>query len=151
MMTENELRFRYSEIEALYGLIEHERVSLKTLPLTQELKTAFFNNIEFKCPTFSCTIPVDDEYEDAESGNQALLLQQVIYMVEEYEDRDDFLVWATAYGLDSSNTTHLDWYKQLGTYAQKIREVIGHNISGISDYDWQLNAGAAQALREMTA
>ncbi|GAB5410426.1 MAG: hypothetical protein BalsKO_27910 [Balneolaceae bacterium] len=149
-MTESEIRIKYPGVDILYDLLEHKKIFLKTLPLTRELNAASFCEIKFICPVLTCTIPVDDEYEDVESGNQALLLQLVIYMIEEYEDCDDFLIWTTAYGLDSSNTTHNEWYKQLGICAPRIRRVLGLNISGISDYDWQLNAGAAQALREIT-
>jgi hypothetical protein len=40
-------------------------------------------------------------------------------------------------------------YRDLGKTIPKIRDIIGTDINDISDYDWELNAGAAQALREL--
>ncbi|MEP0553158.1 MAG: hypothetical protein ABJE29_02330, partial [Balneola sp.] len=61
-----------------------------------------------------------------------------------------FLVWSTAFGLSSKDPFILDMYRGLGKTIPKIRDIIGTDINDISDYDWELNAGAAQALRELT-
>lgn len=140
----------YPEIKKLYDLIEDHSIRLTVLPKTSELLDASFQEIQMTTSSGEYKIPVDDELQDADLGNPALILHLVIYAIEEYEDCDDFLVWSTAYGLDPSVQIHLDWYKQLGVVTPKIRSIIGPEITGISDYDWQLNAGAAQALRELS-
>ncbi len=144
-----EIKSTYPEVKELYDSIEEFKINLTVLPITQVLKDACFIDIKMDSSSREFTIPVDDEFQDARTGNPALLLQLIIYAIEEYEDCEDFLVWSTAYGLDASDPTHLDWYKRLGQSAPKFRELIKADISGISDYDWQLNAGAAQALREL--
>ncbi len=148
-MNLEEARYTYSEIDELYSVIEKQQLRFEILPPTEELRDACFRKVALTKQDTTFTIPVDDEFEDAELKNPALLLQLIIYAIEEYEDLDDFLVWCTAYGLKAENPTHLEWYRQLGELTPKIREIIGNDLTGISDFDWQLNAGPAQALREL--
>lgn len=139
----------YPEIKKLYDLIEKQSIRLTVLPKTSEFLGTSFQKIQMSSLSGEFKIPVDDELQDTDLGNPALILQLVIYAIEEYEDCDDFLVWSTAYSLDPENPIYLDWHKQLGEVTPKIRKMIGPDITGISDFDWQLNAGAAQALREL--
>lgn len=148
-MTLDEARQRYPQIAALYSIIEYKKIKLTALPTNPKLDSIYFREIEFSSQDFSAIIPLDDEYEDIEKGNQALMLQLIIYAVEEYEDREDFLVWSTAFGLNSNDPFILNMYRDLGKTIPKIRDIIGTDINDISDYDWELNAGAAQALREL--
>ncbi|HCI72345.1 MAG TPA: hypothetical protein DF712_12475 [Balneola sp.] len=145
----DEARQRYPQIAALYSIIEDKKIKLTALPTNPKLDSIYFREIEFSSQDFSAIIPLDDEYEDVEKGNQALMLQLIIYAVEEYEDREDFLVWSTAFGLNSNDPFILNMYRDLGKTIPKIRDIIGTDINDISDYDWELNAGAAQALREL--
>ncbi|MBO6572933.1 hypothetical protein GYB29_00465 [bacterium] len=145
----DEARQRYPQIAALYSIIEDKKIKLTALPTNPKLDSIYFREIEFSSQDFSAIIPLDDEYEDVEKGNQALMLQLIIYAVEEYEDCEDFLVWSTAFGLNSKDPFILDMYRGLGKTFPKIRDIIGTQINDISDYDWELNAGAAQALREL--
>ena len=145
----DEARQRNPQIAALYSIIEDKKIKLTALPTNPKLDSIYFREIEFSSQDFSAIIPLDDEYEDIEKGNQALMLQLIIYAVEEYEDREDFLVWSTAFGLNSNDPFILNMYRDLGKTIPKIRDIIGTDINDISDYDWELNAGAAQALREL--
>jgi|TARA_R110001599_G_scaffold244895_1_gene445043 hypothetical protein len=145
----DEARQRYPQIAALYSIIEDKKIKLTALPTNPKLDSIYFREIEFSSQDFSAIIPLDDEYEDVEKGNQALMLQLIIYAVEEYEDREDFLVWSTAFGLNSNDPFILNMYRDLGKTIPKIRDIIRTDINDISDYDWELNAGAAQALREL--
>ncbi|HAH50875.1 MAG TPA: hypothetical protein DCL80_06240 [Balneola sp.] len=145
----DEARQRNPQIAALYSIIEDKKIKLTALPTNPKLDSIYFREIEFSSQDFSAIIPLDDEYEDVEKGNQALMLQLIIYAVEEYEDREDFLVWSTAFGLNSNDPFILNMYRDLGKTIPKIRDIIGTDINDISDYDWELNAGAAQALREL--
>lgn len=144
-----EAKQKYPQIAALYSIIEDKKIKMTALPTNPKMGSIYFREIEFISQDFSVVIPLDDEYEDVEKGNQALLLQLIIYAVEEYEDCEDFLVWSTAFGLNSNDPFILDMYRDLGKTIPKIRDIIGTDINDISDYDWELNAGAAQALREL--
>ncbi|MBO6522905.1 MAG: hypothetical protein JJ971_03695 [Balneolaceae bacterium] len=148
-MTLSDIKGKYPEVKELYDIIEEYEIKFLLLPVTPALKGAYFREIQLSTPSIEFTIPVDDELDDANSENPALLLQLIIYAIEEYEDCEDFLVWSTAYGLDASNPTHINWYKRLGKITPAFRKIIRADVAGISDYDWQLNAGAAQALREL--
>jgi hypothetical protein len=144
-----EAKQKYPQIAALYSIIEDKKIKMTALPTNPKMDSIYFREIEFSSQDFSVVIPLDDEYEDVEKGNQALMLQLIIYAVEEYEDCEDFLVWSTAFGLNSNDPFILDMYRDLGKTIPKIRDIIGTEINDISDYDWELNAGAAQALREL--
>lgn len=146
----DEARQRYPQIAALYSIIEDKKIKLTALPTNPKLDSIYFREIEFSSEDLTAVISLDDEYEDVEKGNQALMLQLIIYAVEEYENCEDFLVWSTAFGLNSKDPFILDMYRGLGKTIPKIRDSIGTDINDISDYDWELNAGAAQALRELT-
>lgn len=148
-MTEKEIRSLYPVVESLYKLIEENEIQLTALPKTKSLEDISFREIDFLSPSYTCKVPVDDEYEDADLDNQVLLLQLIIFAIEEYEECDDFLVWCTAFGLNASDSLSLVLFKRTAEITQKIRPIIGTDFHGISDYDWQLNAGAAQALREL--
>ena len=144
-----EAKQKYPQIAALYSIIEDKKIKMTALPTNPKMDSIYFREIEFSSQDFSVVIPLDDEYEDVEKGNQALMLQLIIYAVEEFEDCEDFLVWSTAFGLNSNDPFILDMYRDLGKTIPKIRDIIGTEINDISDYDWELNAGAAQALREL--
>ncbi len=148
-MTIEEAKHKYPQIAALYSIIDDKKIKMTVLPTNPKMDSIYFREIEFNSDDYSAVIPVDDEYEDAEKGNQALILQLIIYAVEEYEDCEDFLVWSMAFGLNSNNPFILDIYRDLGKVIPKIRDIIGTDVNDISDYDWELNAGAAQALREL--
>lgn len=149
-MTEKEARTSYPEIDTLYKIIESRGLVLTVLPKTEELKAISFREIEFKSRTLTCIIPVDDEYEDAKDPNPAILLQLILHACYEHEDHDDITTWSTAYGLALSHSLTLSFYKTLGEVVPRIRDLIGTDLEGISAYDWQLNAGAAQTLRGLT-
>ena len=148
-MTLKEAKEKYPQIAELYSIIENNKIELSALPKTKKLSDIYFREIEFTSKNFSAIIPLDDEYDDAETGNPALILQLIIYAVEEYEECEDFLVWSTAFGLDASDPFIFELYRDLGKVIPKIREILGTDINDISDYDWELNAGAAEALREL--
>lgn len=148
-MTEKEIREKYGVIDSLYKLIESNDIVLTILPEIPEMKAVSFREIEFKSPKCTCIIPVDDEYDDARNPNPVILLQLILHSCYEYEDHDDITTWSTAYGLDISIPLTLSIYKTLGEVVPKIRRIVGNDIEEISDYDWQLDAGAARALREL--
>ena len=91
---------------------------------------------------------LDDEYRDLEVGNPLLDLCLVLRELEDYAFHDDYLVWCTAKGLDSSNESVRAYHMGLRKTYTQVKAVIGQIKSYVSDYDFELNAGAAQALRE---
>lgn len=89
-MTLEETKQKYPQVAALYLIIEDKNIKLTALPTNSKMDSIYFREIEFINEDFSAIIPLDDEYEDVEKGNQALMLQLIIYAVEEYEDCEDF-------------------------------------------------------------
>ena len=89
-MTLEEAKHKYPQIAALHSILEVKRIKLTALPTNPKMDSIYFREIEFSSEDLTAVIPLDDEYEDAEKGNQALMLQLIIYAVEEYEDCEDF-------------------------------------------------------------
>lgn len=90
---------------------------------------------------------IDDEYNDIQYNNKLLLLCLVLRELENYQNSDDYLTWCSERFLDSSITTVREYHMSLRTTYNTIQRIIGTIDSQISDYDFQLNAGAAQELR----
>ncbi|MEQ9091971.1 MAG: hypothetical protein RIE52_12830 [Balneola sp.] len=132
-MTLAEANEKYPQIAVLYSIIDDKKIKMTVLPTSTKMDSIYFREIEFNSDDYSAVIPADDEYEDAEKGNQALILQLIIYAVEEYEDCEDFLVWSMAFGLNSNNPFILDIYRDLGKVIPKIRDIIGIDVNDISD------------------
>ena len=148
-MTSEEVRKTHPEIDSLFNLIEKYHIELNLLPSKQWFSDISFREIEFTSMDYSCIIPVDDEYNDAKSSIPPILLQLILFMCYEYEDCEDFLAWSKAYSLNASDSDVFDLYRTLGNVVPEILDIIGREEVGVSRFDWELDAGAAQALRKL--
>jgi len=92
---------------------------------------------------------VDDEYHDLQNGNALLSLCIVLRALEDYVFSATYLEWCQCYMMDASAPQIIDYYKTLGNIYVDIEKILGKITSYVSDYDFELNAGAAQALRKM--
>lgn len=148
-MTSEEARKTHSEIDSLFNLIAKYHIELNLLPNKQHFSGISFQEIEFTSMDYSCIIPVDDEYNDAKSSSPPILLQLILFMCYEYEDCEDFLAWSKAYSLNASDPDVFDLYRTLGNIVPEILDIVGREEVGVSDFDWELDAGPAQALRKL--
>ena len=98
----------------------------------------------------SIIIPVCDELDEANSTNQLLLLQLVLMECGAFESSTDFLDWANSEALNASESKVMELYGELKTEVPKLREIIGTDIKIISDWDFEMNAGAAYELRNLS-
>ena len=96
----------------------------------------------------SIRMPVDNEYGDAQSGVPAILLQLVLLAMEDYEEAADFLVWMKDLGLRSDTEAWLLIYKEIQENLPALQTWFG-DLEPISNWDWQMHAGAAQELRAL--
>jgi hypothetical protein len=104
--------------------------------------------VDIQFDVHSYSIPVEDEFGDARENNPALLLQLILQNCDYFTDAEDFLTWAKSLSLDSSNPIILDLYRELSRQVPDLLKHLGE-VERISDWDMQMNAGAAQALRNM--
>ncbi|PQB05391.1 hypothetical protein [Aureitalea marina] len=116
----------------------------------QYLQKEYYPLVHFELRGTTFPIYVDDEYTDLELGNRLLNLCLVLRALENYLDAEDYLVWCTQHGLDFGDSAAREYHMGLGTMVREIRKWIDPIDSFISDFDFELNAGAAQYLRRTT-
>lgn len=107
--------------------------------------------IEFTVDGNSTVLLVDDEFKDFKLNNPVLNLCLVLRELETYAEEEDILKWSNFKGLSVSNHLVVAYYKGLSEHYRTIESIIGLIDSQISDFDFELNAGAAQALRGMSS
>jgi len=138
----------YPEIELLKKAIRDHNLQLSVEKTSTKLPDPYvYIRITLFLNQMSFLIPVCDEYEDSKLNNPTLLLQLVLMECEEYEDAEDYLVWEKRGFFDKGESGILKLYDEVGDVVPKSREVIGPDIIPINGYDFEVNASAAQFLR----
>ncbi|MBO6515350.1 MAG: hypothetical protein JJ975_02265 [Bacteroidia bacterium] len=137
----------YAEIDQLQKIWDLHNVSL-----TPVLTDFLTDNIYF--PLVKCTINnepfniyVDNEYDDLQLRSNLLSFCMVLRSLENYALSADYLQWCNEHALVVNNHKNRDYYMSLGGVYRRVQESIGTIDSCISDFDFELNAGAAQYLR----
>lgn len=90
---------------------------------------------------------IDNEYKDFALNKPALNLCLFLRELEYYQEEEDILKWCNLKGLTPGMNGVLAYYRGLATIHKNVMEILGTIDSQISDFDFELNAGAAQALR----
>jgi hypothetical protein len=91
---------------------------------------------------------IDDEYEDLAINNPILTFCLLLRELEDYDYALDYLEWCKHHDFDVSNSQVREYYLSLGSIYRDIENILGEINSQVSDYDFELNAGAAQFLRK---
>lgn len=91
---------------------------------------------------------LDDEYQDLENEIPELTLCVILRNLEEFKDSSDYVNWCKSTGIDQDNPQTKNYFQYLSTVVPKIELIIGEIDSCISNYDFTLNAGEAQKLRQ---
>ena len=111
------------------------------------LEKEYYPLVRFRLRGKDHLIYVDDEYNDLEVGNPLLDLCLVLRALENYLDAEDYLVWCNQHGLDAANPDARAYHMGLDEVVKQISKWIDPIDSFVSDFDFELNAGAAQELR----
>ena len=112
-----------------------------------------FGNKNYPAVTFSLgeklfRLFADDEYHDFSVNNPILSLCIILRELEDYEYADDYIVWCKQHAFDTANLQVRDYHMSLRGIFNDVEKILGKIDSQISDIDFELNAGAAQKLRE---
>ncbi len=94
------------------------------------------------------TFQLDDEYGLVDNAAPELLLNMLLMECTWYEEEDDYLTWCTSKGLVAGDAVVLEYYRELGERVSSVRTGLP-NLAHTSFFDWQLNTGEAQELREL--
>lgn len=139
----------YPEIKALQNIWDDNGIRIE-ISKDQILETPKdFRALEFYIKEEHFTIYADNEYGDIEVGNGLLNLCLVFRALEDYNETDDYLIWCRQLYLDASIPGLREYYMGLGKVYERIYSILGKIDSQVSNFDFELNAGAAQELRRM--
>ncbi len=138
----------YPEIEALREIHRKHNVTIRVSKNEFLMENKSYPAVTFSLGGQSFKLFVDDEYEDFKLDSSALSLCLILRELESYKDEDSYQSWCKAQLLDPVNTEVKAFYKSLNGIYPEIEKILGEVNSQISDYDFGLNAGAAQELRK---
>ncbi|MEL6252590.1 MAG: hypothetical protein AAFR87_11315 [Bacteroidota bacterium] len=137
----------YPEIEALEELIRRFNIHLKRLDKPGLRQGAESLAILFSIQDKSFELYIKDEYKDWQEENQAMCLCLALRELEEYEEEADYLSWCKARGYSGNLELIRQYHMDLRGIYREVQEILGEIDAQISDWDFELNAGAAQELR----
>ena len=139
----------YSEIITLKELIEQHHIVIR------EVKGDFLGEVQHYPAVIitlrqkSFKIYIDNEYGDLQLQNPILSLYLVLRELEIYAEEKDFHAWCLSQSVNSKNVKIINYYTQLGGIYNEIKQILGTIDSQISNFDFELNAGAIQELRKL--
>lgn len=139
----------YSEIQTLQNAIEQYGIGFKLFPNEYFAGLDYYKSVEVTIRNKKFDLFIFDEFNDLDLSNLPLCWCLVLNELEEYNDAPDYLVWCTGLGLPAENEQVRDYHMRLRVIYPKIEKLIGPIENPISGFDFQLNAGAAQALRNL--
>lgn len=139
----------YQEITNLKNLYSKHNINFVLAKVHPDFNATENVWIEFTVDDYNAILLVDDEFKDFSAESPILNLCLVLRELETYREEEDILRWTVFKNLSPSNPEVLNYYKDLGTLNKEIKAILGKIDSQISDFDFELNAGAAQELRRL--
>lgn len=141
----------YSEIQSLNQILKNHKIQISPSNVHPDFRATENIWMTFQIDQFETVLLVDDEFKDFERGIKALDLCLVLRELETYAEEEDILRWCTFKNLSVSNHEVIEYYRGLASIYQTVENILGKIDSQISDFDFELNAGAAQALRSLNS
>lgn len=141
-------QMNYPEIEKLNDLYLKHRFSSE-LNRSQILDNkSYYSLVRFELSGKNFELFVDDEYDDFRHNNPVLNLCLVLRELEGYECTSDFQTWCQERSIDSTDEEVKESFNHLVQVYREVEKILGTIDSQVSDFDFELNAGAAQSLRK---
>jgi hypothetical protein len=138
---------RYPEIEALQNILKQHHFAVEETASHPNFTSIEHIWLQVQLNQIHFTLLVDDEYKDFQLQNDVMNLCLVLRELENYQEEEDILKWTNLKGLNVAKSDVLEYYRGLATIYAQVTQSLGTIDSQISDFDFGLNAGAAQALR----
>ncbi len=138
----------YSEIQFLQKIYLRYKVSVRVSDTDFLADNKEYPAVVFSLNNTSFKLYVEDEYRDLQIDNPILTLCLILRELENYMYEDDYLEWCKAQILEPANSQVSGYYMKLGSIYMEVEKILGKINSHISNFDFELNAGAAQELRK---
>lgn len=142
------MAFEYPEIEALNTIYVNHKVTTKTERGELLGGKDYYPLVHVQLGGFAFDLFVDDEYDDLRKNYPLLNLCLVLRELEGYALADDYLVWCQERFFDPGDERIRSNYTRLGEVYGTVESILGNIDSHVSDFDFEMNAGAAQRLRK---
>jgi len=137
----------YPEIHALEDMLKKHSFSIEFLKDDFPFCALCHQWVRFRLNDNIFILMIDDEYKDFELNIPTMNLCLVLRELEDYQEEEDILKWCNLKGLKVSDVGVLEYYKGLDAVYKEVKKTLGTIDSHISNYDFEMSAGAAQALR----
>jgi hypothetical protein len=141
---------KYPELDALSDFIDRWGLTICVRPAHPSLEAV--DGVVIAITTLdqpSIKLTVFDEYGDTRRGNPLLCLVLIGMEFGELDDAAGVEEWARVQCLDYSAKITQKTYVENMRSKSAFLQLYGPLPEVISDWDWQLNAGVARALRGM--
>jgi hypothetical protein len=138
----------YPEIQALEAILEKHSFTMEFLEDGFSFCAVSHRWVRFQLNGKNLVLMVDDEYKDFDLNKPAMNLCLFLRELEDYQEEDDILKWCNLKGLKASDSGVLEYYRGLASIYTQVENILGNMNPQISDFDFGLNAGVAQALRK---
>lgn len=140
----------YPELEALASMVQANGCDC-VKDSTQTASYKWLTPVKFTIRNREFTFFIDDEYNDLSHSNPLLRVELMLRFLEHLGETDDYLSWCKELMLAPNTAGLLDYFKTaVNQYDQISEQINQHPIRAyISDLDFELNAGAAQYLRNL--
>jgi hypothetical protein len=139
--------FSHPEIEQLNEFYLKWKFESKTDRTKTLSGKSYYPWVNFKLAGESFGMFVDDEYEDLRKNYPLLNLCIVLRELEGYDFTPEYKVWCKERMIDAKDKEVREAFLNLQSTYNRVIALAGEVESYVSDFDFELNAGAAQALR----
>ena len=141
--------FGYPEINRLNDIYVQHKVVTKTDRSQLLAGKEYYPLVRFELSGQKFELFVDDEYDDLRKNYPLLNLCLVLRELEGYDYARDYEIWCQERFLDPKNAQVKANYTHLAKVYASVKRILGKVDGQVSDYDFELNAGAAQKLRRV--
>ena len=138
----------YPQIKALEEIYRkhHVKITISKNVFLGENKD--YPAVKFSLGKDTFDIYVADDIEDIKFGLPLLNFCLVLRELEYYHISDDYILWCIENYLKPENIQVLAYFRSLGTTYRDIEKILGSIDSQISDWDFEMNAGAGYYIRK---
>ena len=137
----------YPEIERLNEVYVKYRFSWKIDRSQNLVNQEYYPLIRFELEGHKFHLFVDDEYDDLRLNYPLLNLCLILRELEGYEFTSHYETWCQERFFDPENEQVRENFKHLSKVYMEVEKILGKIDSYVSDFDFEMNAGAAQKLR----
>lgn len=137
----------YPEIEILEQLYGKHNISVTPVQEDYLDDDKTYPAVNLHIGNHRFVVYIDNEYSDLEKNNPLLSLCLVLRAFDAYAYAEDYLQWCTHHGLNASDEKIRDYHMSLRNTSAEVYTLLGYMECPVSDFDFELNAGAAQHLR----